>query len=377
MARIEEPRTSAAATRADQSQGNRHIPILDPLRGLAALAVCLFHFTSGSTDLPNQLAASDPLRWLGSFGKYGVEAFFVISGFIIPYSLYLRSYRLQDSGQFLLRRFKRIEPPYFAAILLVLGMHWLATRSGGYRGEPFQPQWAQWSAHVAYLNAFLGYEWLNPVFWTLALEFQFYLLIAVAFPLLNHRHPMVRIATLLGTIPLAVLGQHQMGLLFRWLPLFAMGTAAFQGRVGTLTRSQVGLVYACTGAVSWWLLGGVSTTTALLTGFIIQACAQRPLPSLLKPFAWVGAISYSLYLVHVPIGLRVLNLCTRLQDSDVIRYGSVVAALLLSLAFAWGFWWSIERPSQAWSQGSRRKSNSRRVRPIDIAREADRESTLA
>jgi peptidoglycan/LPS O-acetylase OafA/YrhL len=137
------------------------------------------------------------------------------------------------------------------------------------------------------------------------------------------------------------------------------------------------LVYACTGAVSWWLLGGVSTTTALLTGFIIQACAQRPLPSLLKPFAWVGAISYSLYLVHVPIGLRVLNLCTRLQDSDVIRYGSVVAALLLSLAFAWGFWWSIERPSQAWSQGSRRKSNSRRVRPIDIAREADRESTLA
>jgi len=376
MATIVKPGTGETVARTIASQPGRHIPILDPLRGLAALAVCLFHFTSGSTDLPNQLASSDPLRLLGSFGKLGVEAFFVISGFIIPYSLYLRGYRLQDAGHFLVRRFKRIEPPYFAAILLVLAMHWLATQSGSYRGEPFRADWPQWCAHIAYLNAFLGFDWLNPVFWTLALEFQFYLLIAVAFPLLNHRQGWVRVAALMATIPLAILGRDQMGMLLRWLPLFAMGTAAFLGRSQRLTRPQVGLVYACTATVSWWLLGGVSTGTALLTGLIILGCSHRPLTSLLKPFAGVGAISYSLYLVHVPIGLRVLNLATRLPDSAAVRYGSIVAALAVSLAFAWVFWWCIERPSQKWSQRPRGTTDVRTKSAPSNRSNGNRQSSL-
>ena len=363
MATIAEPRISGAPRRAYRPSPTRHIAILDPLRGLAALAVCLFHFTSGSTNLPNQLTASDPLRTLGTFGKYGVEAFFVISGFIIPYSLYLRGYRLRDAGRFLVRRFKRIEPPYFAAIGLVLGMNWLVTQASSYRGEPFQPQWAQWAAHVAYLNAFLGFEWLNPVFWTLALEFQFYLLIALAFPLLGHQRTSIRVVTLLSTIPLAFLGQEQMGLLFRWLPLFAMGTAAFQGITGQMRWSLVGLVCLLTGGASWHLLGVTSTTTAVLTAALIMVWGHRPLPALLKPLAWAGAISYSLYLVHVPIGLRVLNLATRLPDSGLVRYGSVVLALALSVVFALIFWWCIERPSQKWSQGPRPSTNGRR-RPI-------------
>ena len=73
---------------------HKHIPVFDHLRGMAALAVCLFHFTCGN---PEFLSPSDPIRGVGSFGWLGVEAFFVISGFVIPYSLYLRSYRLRGA----------------------------------------------------------------------------------------------------------------------------------------------------------------------------------------------------------------------------------------------------------------------------------------
>ena len=377
MATIEQPKRSSTVAPHDAAPMSRHIAILDPLRGLAALAVCVFHYTSGSTHLPNQLSEHDPLRLAGSLGKYGVEAFFVISGFIIPYSLYLRSYRMRDAGRFLVRRFKRIEPPYFAAILLVIGMHWLATQSGSYRGEPFRANWSQWGAHIAYLNAFLGFEWLNPVFWTLALEFQFYLLIAFTFPLLNHHVPLVRVATLLGTIPLAFLGQNQMSLLLRWLPLFAIGTVTFLFQSGRVTASRMRIVYACTGAASWWLLGGISTATALITGAVVLAFANRPLPALLRVFAWVGTISYSLYLIHVPVGLRLLNLATRLPDSNTVRYGSVLAALVASLIFATVFWLCIERPSQAWSQGKRRRPGSQGLPSTESAQAARRESSLA
>lgn len=154
----------------------------------------MFHFTNGNPEL---LPATDPVRYAGSFGWLGVQVFFVISGFVIPYSLHLRHYSLMDLGEFFLRRLKRIEPPYFASILLVMIINFCATQVPGFRGAPFQPSATQLMAHVAYLNAMLDCGWLNPVYWTLAIEFQYYLFVAVVFPLLNNHIPAVRIFTAL------------------------------------------------------------------------------------------------------------------------------------------------------------------------------------
>ena len=79
-----------------------HIDVLDHLRGFAALAVCLFHLSFANSGF---LPAGDPIRSVGAFGYLGVEIFFVISGFVIPYSLSLRGYRLRDAPEFLIKRF--------------------------------------------------------------------------------------------------------------------------------------------------------------------------------------------------------------------------------------------------------------------------------
>jgi peptidoglycan/LPS O-acetylase OafA/YrhL len=63
---------------------NKKLEIISLLRVLAALGVAWFHFTNGNVSFLDA-------GWLKNSGKYGwlgVEVFFVISGFVVPYSLF-------------------------------------------------------------------------------------------------------------------------------------------------------------------------------------------------------------------------------------------------------------------------------------------------
>src|ERR1700750_1066981 len=71
------------------------IHVLDTLRGVASLAVCWFHLTSFKYNTPDG-TAYPLLKGTGRYGWLGVEVFFVISGFVLPYSLHRAGYRLRD-----------------------------------------------------------------------------------------------------------------------------------------------------------------------------------------------------------------------------------------------------------------------------------------
>lgn len=112
------------------------IALLDHLRGLAAIRVAWFHITSGTSGW---LVASGHWGWLG------VELFFVISGFVIPYSLAgsARPFRISDFPAFLFRRIVRLEPPYLASIALTIVLNYMSSLSPMFNGaspliDPFQ-----------------------------------------------------------------------------------------------------------------------------------------------------------------------------------------------------------------------------------------------
>jgi hypothetical protein len=71
------------------------------------------------------------------------------------------------------------------------------TATPGFRGQPFEWSVPQILSHAGYLTGLLGYEWLNIVYWTLAIEFQFYILIAIFFPLLATRRPTIQIGAII------------------------------------------------------------------------------------------------------------------------------------------------------------------------------------
>ncbi|RYZ22991.1 MAG: acyltransferase, partial [Chitinophagaceae bacterium] len=117
------------------------------LRGVASLMVCLFHLILGNEGL---FPSSNLLEQIFSYGYLGVEVFFILSGYVICYSLPL-DFGLADLRAFFLKRIYRIEPPYIVSILVVLLLNYL---SHSITGQPNHVDFLAVLGHLAYVNNF-------------------------------------------------------------------------------------------------------------------------------------------------------------------------------------------------------------------------------
>jgi len=320
-----------------QSIANQQkIGAIQALRGIASLAVCWFHFTNGNTTfLP-----AGVLKSSGVDGWMGVEMFFVISGFVIPYALFKGSYQVRNFPRFLVKRIVRLDPPYLASIGLILAVAYASSRSSLYTGVPFELNFSQILLHVGYLNAFFQKGWLNPVFWSLAIEFQYYLLIGLIFPFILSRKRSVRLIAEAGLLT-AALSIRNDAFVFKYLAAFLMGILVMQFYVRLigireLLLMAVPVIVGCVAALGY--------KVTLVS--VISACALL-IPNLHSRLLWfLGDISYSLYLVHVPIGGRIINLSQRFVHGESGKILVLLLALSLSIAFAYLLFRFVEKPSQ-------------------------------
>jgi peptidoglycan/LPS O-acetylase OafA/YrhL len=319
---------------ATPAPARSRLEIVESLRGLAALAVAWFHFTNANAVFPTV----DWLRASGTYGWLGVECFFVISGFIIPYAMLQAGYRVADWPTFLAKRLLRLEPAYLAAILLTLTLWWVSSWSPHFARQP--PTATQVLLHVGYLPALFDYAWLDTAYWTLAIEFQFYLLVAVSFGWIARPSPRRRFAGFAAAclLPFAVPADT---LVFRYLGLFALGTVTFWKHAGFLAGNEY-LIYlaaatAATSAVLGPAVATVGAGTALLVGYGNHFRS--------RPLAWMGTLSYSLYLLHGPVGERVVNLGSRHARAPVAQVAVMVAALAVSVGAAYALYRLVELPA--------------------------------
>lgn len=312
---------------------------LDALRGIASLAVCWLHLT-------NSYSIESVVRASGSRGWLGVQAFFVISGFVIPYAMHKGGYVLgKNWATFIGKRVLRIDPPYLAAALLALVLAYAAASVPQFRGQ--QPHFSamQLLLHLGYLNAIVGYPWLNDVFWTLAIEFQYYLVISLVFGWLGSRQGLRRWVV---AVPFLVLPFffHLNTWVFQFLNLFLLGITAFQYRIGVVGRLEACALLALASLSVWltrdWMVMcvGLGTTLVILANWEFGRW---------RPLMFLGSISYSLYLIHVPIGGRVVNLGRRYVETQAGEWLLSGLALVICLVCATLFWRWIERPAQQWA----------------------------
>jgi peptidoglycan/LPS O-acetylase OafA/YrhL len=313
----------------------------DALRGIAALLVAIFHFTAGS----GLLSAWDPLARVGSYGWLGVDAFFVISGFVVPLSLLRKTPQIRSAPRFLLRRYVRVGLPYLAAGIASWCAWWASSRFyPGFQGQAPQPPTAMGLAcHLTYSCDLIGRPWANGVFWTLAIEFQYYAAIAVLMPLLARMPPgagrgLVSLVALTAFLSPGTLA-------FAYAPLFVQGGAVLAHRRGLLTRRALHL---CLAIAALLVLIRFNPGEALAGIATALAIAHARFAS--RMLLWLGGISYSLYLVHGSVGGRVLNLAARWGNARELAYFSIAVALAASLAAAWIFNRLVEAPCLAWSR---------------------------
>lgn len=317
------------------------LQVVELLRGLAALSVAWFHLTSSHSG--SWVARS------GSYGWLGVEIFFVISGFIVPYSMTLLfdRYRVSDAPAFLIRRMIRLEPAYFISIILVIILYYLSRMTPGFAGGEQKYSVLQILAHFFYLITFTDYQWIQPVYWTLGYEFIFYIFMSISLSILLGKGQRLITFGIAGFLAAAVT--------LSWLAppvmLFVMGFAVFRRRHGLSAATEASALIALAvitlsshGQHLEAICGG-ATALALLFG------ADLVLPSRFIPLiSGLGAISYSLYLVHIPVGGRVVNLGRRIVDGSFQEFLLSLLALAVSLAAAWTLWRFVELPSIAASR---------------------------
>ncbi len=160
----------------DSSKKNT-IPILDGVRAFACLIVIWFHIYRIPRDLhiwDPQSPAPSLLNSFLYFGKYGVTLFFVLSGFLLfmPFAKALLFEKTWPSiRQFYVRRIFRILPAYYLSLILIVLL---------FQRQYLQPQhWKELGLFFAFLmdSSHATFKQLNAPFWTLAIEWQYYMLL--------------------------------------------------------------------------------------------------------------------------------------------------------------------------------------------------------
>lgn len=306
------------------------------VRGLAALAVCWFHVAGWSYPLPPGL-----LRRTAHLGWMGPHIFFIVSGFVVPWSLYVMGYRWRDAHRYLGRRLLRLDPPYFATIALVLVLAYLGSWLGV--GDPrpvFDP--VRLLSHIAYLASILGDNWYNPVFWTLAIEFQFYLFIGLMLPWLANPNTQIRRIAMVAC--LAAYAPFAAGPGYTWvtgyLPLFMLGFVLFQRHAGLIGRGElVAWVLLLASLVAFTFVPYLAATSVAAFGFMLL---DRFRSHIVEFF---GRISYSLYLTHWPVGILILRFAYQWELGDTQKIAVAFSAMAACVLIAWLFYRLVELPS--------------------------------
>lgn len=312
-----------------------HFSTLDTLRGIAALSVCLFHFTGSA--LPK--FGNDIARELFSWGWLGVEIFFVISGFIIPYVLIKNKYSIKYIFSFLGKRIIRISPPAYVAMLFTIAQYYLIDFYKLSKNLYFGALSIEQILHnLAYTIPFTDYKWVNGVFWTLAVEFQFYIIVALIFSLIlksNIRfYILILILAACYYLPFARNFQF-----LHYSSLFLMGWATLlkiEKRIECRNFLWCLVLLACVAYLQTGLMPAIFGIVTALTIAFVQIKS--------KVGEFFGRISYSLYLMHILVGSTLESILTRIINPDTLiaKMFLITVCLAGTIAVSWIFYKTVE-----------------------------------
>lgn len=307
-------------------------------RGIAAMAVVTYHYFFRFDQLYGHV--NIPVEW-ARLGLYGVHFFFLISGFVIYWSLQ----RSAGLWSFLLSRFSRIFPAYWVALLLTFSIVGFA----GLPGREFG--FFELLVNFSMVQEYLSVAHIDQAYWTLTAEVTFYFWIILM--LLTGRLPQVEY----WFIPLMLLGaayhlelveiplRVTKFLLIKHANLFAAGIMFYRIHTGTerpATRWLLLLSMAINFTIYPWPDGFF---IMLFYGLFYLAITGRLSSLCVAPLLWLGGVSYTLYLLHQNIGYVVIRGVYAVGGSGWL---GIMLAMLVVLGLADLLSRKVERPAARW-----------------------------
>ena len=316
---------------------DRHLPVLDGLRGLAAYIVVVSHLT-------NATALGSGLLGFGA-GQIGVMLFFVLSGFLMG-SLYLnRPLNRTNVWHFAVRRFARVIPLYYSVLTAALALaglsHWLDRELTIF---PIEPR--DLISHIGLLSG-------ESVFWTIPVEIHFYIAFLIVWWLYGKSR--LLFSLFVGSVMLWYFTRQANT---AGIPQFLDYVGYFLGGVAvslTISKLRAGhfwnIVFISAAALSLLLFPTIYANifrqarwadfgrmwhdplclvavSALLATSLLAPVAKMVLAN--RSMVYSGRISYSVYLVHVPVIIWL----TRFTSTSQFPILFLLLALVLTIAIA-------------------------------------------
>ena len=293
-------------------------PELDALRGFAAVGVVIFHL-------------SMPHINPGTFSRYfltGVDLFFIISGFVIPFSIN----HVRSGQEFVRNRFVRLYPVYWVCLSLSVLLRLVS-------GQLLQPNdtishfLGQYAVNLTMLQYYFKVPDMEDPYWSLSIELMFYVVIFQIFKWkkLAKAEPILLSLVLLKAVLLALMQYVRSDIaitcilkveyyfpLINFLPLFLMGLVFYKMRSEGATLFRY-LTLLCCFAVqnatySQQTILSIFAVSRVEYAIIIavymltfQLFVLGKLSFIVNGFTlFLGRISYTLYLFHQFISLNIL-----------------------------------------------------------------------
>lgn len=340
---------------------------IELLRFASAVAVLVFHFQHFAftgTQQVNFVTSAQPfypvLSLFYRYGFYGVQVFWCISGFIFFWK-YGRDIPARRIGgrKFFLLRFSRLYPLHLATLLLVAALQLLYfARHGTYFVYRLNDL-----PHFL-LQLFMASNWVDPVnesfngpIWSISIEVLVYFIFFLA---LRYLPASTALLAAMMLIPAGILffkvSAHP---LFTCLMFFYLGclTAVCYGRVKDTPRRRTlatgAAVLAIAGVIALQMLVTVKPiyfllvfSPALILLCVMHIPATRRISGMLVA---AGSVTYSSYLLHVPIQLATVNIASYAHLTiPIYSAGFFLAFLGGTLLLSFYCYQYYEMPAQSW-----------------------------
>lgn len=294
---------------------------LDALRGLAAVSVMIFHYT---TIFPDFFPENRNVGVRFEAGGYGVFLFFGISGFVISRTLEATT----GLADFTAKRFARLFPAYWAAILLTTLIVQFSDTS------LLRSQLVTVLVNFTMLQDFLLFPAVDGVYWTLSVELAFYLCAALAWLAKGKVQFEHLLMAWMAAGTLAFAGDAlpyrlQMLVVAQHSSFFVIGMLTYRTWAGK-RRYREQLVYFAMAVTAAGIVGGIAYVIAALSiQLTLWMAATGRLSALTHPtLLYLGALSYPLYLIHHHIGFVMLRAADHWQISPWLSLLAVSSTMI-------------------------------------------------
>lgn len=320
---------------------SKRVNEIDLLRFLAALAVVFFHYAFRGYAADDRSIMPYPLLApIAKYGGFGVELFFLISGFVILMTASRGSVR-----NFAISRFVRLYPAFWACctisfvLIVLLG-------NGRYSASL-----GQYLVNMTMLSGFVGVPSIDGVYWSLFIEMQFYALVAALLVLGRiHQAQLFLVLWLAATVALEVFPIHHLRFLLitDYAVYFIAGAMAYLVWSRGVSVLRLVVIGSCLLVAIHQAFEGIPgferhyqtrmdrfvVASIIVSFFVVLMAVALRLTGTWGQRRWLllGALTYPLYLVHQYVGFMIFNAAYPAIDKHLLFWGTVL--LMLGIAYA-------------------------------------------